>query len=134
MKLAAEVGCPVVLHTESASAEVFNELATMADGAGLRREKVVKHFSTPLVDERNSGLFPSIVSSRRNISEAISQGNRFLMETDYLDDPRRPGAVLGPATVPKRTKAFLADGTFTEEDVAKIHEENPKQVYGDRFD
>ena len=26
------------------------------------------------------------------------------METDYLDDPRRPGAVLGPRTVPRRTK------------------------------
>lgn len=134
MKLAAEVGCPVVLHTESASAGVFAELAEMADKVGLEREKVVKHFSPPLVDERNAGLFPSIVASRKNISEAISQGNRFLMETDYLDDLRRPGAVLGPATVPKRTKAFLQNGSFTEEDVAKIHEENPARVYGDRFD
>jgi TatD-related deoxyribonuclease len=134
MKLAAEVGCPVVLHTESATREVFRELALMADASGLEREKVVKHFSTPFVDtDRNSGLFPSIVSSRRNIVEAISQGNRFLMETDYLDDLKRPGAVLGPATVPKRTKAFLADGTFTEEDVLKIHKDNPELVYGERF-
>ncbi|MCK4456496.1 MAG: TatD family hydrolase [Thermoplasmata archaeon] len=135
MKLAAEVGCPVVLHTESATPEVFRELALMADASGLERGKVVKHFSTPFVDtDRNSGLFPSIVSSRRNIAEAISQGNRFLMETDYLDDLKRPGAVLGPATVPKRTKAFLGDGTFTEEDVLKIHKENPELVYGERFD
>ena len=135
MKLAAEVGCPVVLHTESATPEVFRECALMADAAGLEREKVVKHFSTPFVDtDRNSGLFPSIVSSRRNIAEAISQGNRFLMETDYLDDLRRPGAVLGPATVPKRTKAFLADGTFSGEDVLKIHKDNPERVYGERFD
>jgi len=135
MKLAAEVGCPVVLHTESATPEVFRELALMADASGLERGKVVKHFSTPFVDtDRNSGLLPSIVSSRRNIAEAISQGNRFLMETDYLDDLKRPGAVLGPATVPKRTKAFLGNGTFTEEDVLKIHKDNPELVYGERFD
>lgn len=135
MKLAAEVGCPVILHTESATPEVFRELALMADASGLERGKVVKHFSTPFVDtDRNSGLFPSIVSSRRNIAEAISQGNRFLMETDYLDDLKRPGAVLGPATVPKRTKAFLGNGTFTEEDVLKIHKDNPELVYGERFD
>ncbi|MCJ2564146.1 MAG: TatD family hydrolase [Candidatus Thermoplasmatota archaeon] len=135
MKLAAEVGCPVVLHTESATPEVFRELALMADASGLERGKVVKHFSTPFVDtDRNSGLFPSIVSSRRNIAEAISQGNRFLMETDYLDDLKRPGAVLGPATVPKRTKAFLGDSTFTEEDALKIHKDNPELVYGERFD
>ncbi len=135
MKLAADVGCPVILHTESATPRVFKELALMADASGLERGKVVKHFSTPIVDtERNSGLFPSIVSSRRNITEAISQGNRFLMETDYLDDPKRPGAVLGPATVPKRMKAFLANGTFSKEDVLKIHKDNPELVYGERFD
>jgi TatD-related deoxyribonuclease len=135
MELAAGVGCPVVLHTESATPEVFKELAVIAYSAGLDRERVIKHFSTPIVDpERNSGLFPSIVSSRRNIAEAISQGNRFLMETDYLDDLKRPGAVLGPATVPKRTKAFLADGAFSEEDAFRIHKDNPERVYGDRFD
>lgn len=135
MELASEVGCPVVLHTESATPQVFRELATFADESGLAREKVVKHFSTPVVDvEKNFGLFPSIVSSRGNITEAISQGTRFLMETDYLDDVRRPGAVLGPATVPKRTKAFLADGTFSEDDVHKIHKDNPELVYGACFD
>lgn len=135
MELASEVGCPVVLHTERATSKVFEELATFADESGLAREKVVKHFSTPVVDvDKNFGLFPSIVSSRGNIIEAISQGSRFLMETDYLDDIRRPGAVLGPATVPKRTKAFLADGTFSEDDVSKIHKDNPELVYGDCFD
>ncbi|MFQ6128947.1 MAG: TatD family hydrolase [Thermoplasmata archaeon] len=135
MELASEVGCPVVLHTESATPEVFEELALMADKSGLKREKVIKHFSTPTVDTKeNFGLFPSIVSSRRNIMEAISQGNRFLMETDYLDDPKRPGAVLGPKSVPKRTKAFLMDGTFSEEDVFKIHKDNPELIYGEDFD
>jgi TatD-related deoxyribonuclease len=135
MKLAAEVGCPVVLHTESATPRVFEELALMADASGLDRQKVVKHFSTPIVEvEKNSGLFPSIVSSRRNIAEAISQGNRFLMETDYLDDLRRPGAVLGPATVPKRTRAMLDDGSFSEEDAFTIHKDNPELVYGREFD
>jgi len=135
MELASEVGCPVVLHTESATPKVFEELATFADESGLKREKVIKHFSTPIVDvEKNFGLFPSIVSSRRNIMEAISQGSRFLMETDYLDDMRRPGAVLGPATVPKRTKAFLASGAFSEDDVHKIHKDNPELIYGDYFD
>ncbi len=28
------------------------------------------------------------------------------METDHMDDPRRPGAVLGPKTLPKRTHAL----------------------------
>jgi TatD-related deoxyribonuclease len=56
------------------------------------------------------------------------------METDYLDDLRRPGAVLGPATVPKRTRAMLDDGSFSEEDAFTIHKDNPELVYGREFD
>ena len=29
----------------------------------------------------------------------------YSLETDYMDDPMRPGAVLGPKTVPKRKTA-----------------------------
>jgi predicted urease superfamily metal-dependent hydrolase len=31
-------------------------------------------------------------------------------------------------------KAFLANGTFSKEDVLKIHKDNPELVYGERFD
>ncbi len=40
MQLAAEASCPVVLHTESATPQVMEELGRMADRAGLSREKV----------------------------------------------------------------------------------------------
>ena len=53
-----------------------------------------------------------------------------MMETDFLDDPRRPGAVLALNTVPKRTKAMLEAGIFTEDTVAKVHGEWPRKVYG----
>ena len=131
MERAKEVDCPVVLHTESATPETFRELAEMADDVGLSRDRVVKHFCPPIVSEKeNHGLFPSIIASKKNITAAASQGCRFLMETDYIDDPRRPGAVLGPATVPKTTKYMLQEGLLTEEDVITVHKTNPESVYG----
>ena len=51
------------------------------------------------------------------------------METDYLDDIQRPGAVLGPKTVPKRTLDFIKKGIFTEEDAFKIHKDNVEAIY-----
>lgn len=131
MGKARDVGCPVTLHTESSTTETFKELAAMADRAGLAKEKVVKHFSPPLVDlELNHGLFPSIVASKDAIRKALSQGDRFLMETDYLDDPKRPGAVMGPRTVPKRTLAFLQEGRMTEEQALRVHKDHPERIYG----
>lgn len=135
MELARELGCAVVLHTESGTPEVCADLASLADRAGLPRERVIKHYSPPLItEELNSGLFPSVLASEKNITEAASQGTRFLMETDFLDDPARPGAVLGVKTVPKRTHKLLQEGTLSEDDIYTIHSENPRRVYGVEFE
>lgn len=131
MKIAAERDCPVILHTESTTPKQCEEIGKMADEVGLAREKIVKHYSPPLVKKsENHGLFPSILANEDNIREAISKGNRFLLETDYLDDPNRPGAVLGIKNVPKKTFKLLRKGVLSEEDIWKIHKKNPEEVYG----
>jgi len=131
MELAKDANCPVQLHTESAGEEQFLEFAEMADKAGLKRCKVIKHFSGPLVaQDENHGLTPSLIATKDVITKGIKKGNNFLMETDYLDMNSRPGAVLGPKTVPRRTKDFLQKGILTEDDTYKIHVENVEKVYG----
>ena len=56
------------------------------------------------------------------------------METDYMDDPRRPGAVLGPKTVPKRTQvlatALIDSGEDAEELLHRVHQDLPDSLYG----
>lgn len=134
MERAKDVGCAIVLHTESATPDSMLELAQMADRAGLERHKVVKHYSPPLVlEEENHGLMPSVLAGKDATRTALSKGTRFLMETDFLDDPKRPGAVLAITTVPKRTKTLIESSLMSEEDAFKIHSENPKRTYGDRF-
>lgn len=130
MKIASEIGCAVVLHTESATPESMRGIAAIADSVSLDRGKVVKHYCPPLVlPEENHGLFPSVLASRTSISEALRKGSRFMMETDYLDDLSRPGAVMSITTVPKRTKALAASGSVSEEDILRIHKDNPEKVY-----
>ncbi|OGS48791.1 MAG: hypothetical protein A3K68_00210 [Euryarchaeota archaeon RBG_16_68_13] len=135
MEKARDAGCAVVLHTEDPTPETFRELAAMADRAGLRREKVVKHHSTPLTRlDENCGLVPSILAKEDLVAPAVRGGGPFLLETDYIDDPRRSGAVLGPATVPRKTRAWLEKGLLTEDLAAAIHKELPERTYGIRLD
>ncbi len=134
MALGREVGCAVVLHTESATPESMRGLAQMADRAGLPRWRLVKHYCPPLVlEEENHGLMPSVLAGRDAVKEALAKGTRFMMETDFLDDPRRPGAVLDIRTVPKRTRTMMGQGLMTEEQAHAIHAENPRRTYGDAF-
>ncbi|HEC89966.1 MAG TPA: metal-dependent hydrolase [Thermoplasmatales archaeon] len=131
MEKAKDVDVPVVLHTEHTTPQQCKELVEMGRKVGLPASKIVKHYSPALIKpEENYGLMPSVLASRNNILEAASKGTRFLMETDYIDDPRRPGAVLGPKTVPKRTMELLREEILTEEEVMMIHKGNPEKTYG----
>lgn len=135
MRLAKEVGCAIVLHTESGTPKTMLELADMADSVGLDRGRVVKHYSPPTVlPEENAGLMPSVLAGKEAVQEALRKGTRFMMETDFLDDPRRPGAVLAITTVPKRTSAFIEHGLMTEEQALAIHQDNPRKTYGPAFE
>ncbi|HID25731.1 MAG TPA: metal-dependent hydrolase [Thermoplasmata archaeon] len=130
MKLAAGVGVPVVLHSESTTSESCREFVEMGRKVGLKPDKIVKHFSPPLIlCKENYGLMPSVLASRKNILAALEKGSRFLMETDYIDDVSRPGAVLSPKTVPKQTLRLLENGLMTEEQAYRLHKENPEQTY-----
>jgi TatD-related deoxyribonuclease len=134
MRLAKEVGCAIVLHTESATPESMRSLGEMADKAGLPRNRVVKHYCPPFVlPEENHGLMPSVLAGRDAVKEALAKGTRFLMETDFLDDRTRPGAVLAITTVPKRTLSYISKGMMTEEQAYKIHQDNPRDTYGSGF-
>jgi TatD-related deoxyribonuclease len=129
-EVARDAGCAVILHTESATPEVFADLAQRVAAAGLPLEKAVKHYSPPIVGAENAGLWPSIIASADSAAVAARQGTRFLLETDYVDEPERPGAVLGPKTVPRRTLELVAQGLLTEEQVWDVHSRNPARIYG----
>jgi TatD-related deoxyribonuclease len=102
----------------------------MGKKAGLKANKIIKHFSPPLIHKsENYGLFPSVLASRKNTQIAFEKGTRFLMETDYIDDPLRPGAVLSPKTVPKKTLDLLNKEIINEDQIYKVHKENPEKIY-----
>jgi len=135
MKKAKDVGVPVVLHTESTTPDQCRKLAEMGGKVGLPAYKIVKHYSPPLVlENENYGLMPSVLASKKNILAAVKKGTRFMMETDYIDDFRRPGAVLSPKTVPKRTRELIEGDILNEEQVNRIHKVNPEKTYGLNID
>ncbi|MES2153588.1 MAG: TatD family hydrolase [bacterium] len=135
MTTAKEAGVPVMLHTEHAEPETMAEFAAMADKAGLARDRVIKHYCGPLVlDDEVHGLVPSIIAGRSNIHAALAKvaggPARFMLETDYIDEPTRPNVVMPCDTVPKRTKGLLASGEMSEKQAWQMHDELPRRLYG----
>jgi len=129
MELAHEVDCPVIIHCESEE-NTDADLASMAKEAGLDVGKVIKHSSPPWVTpEETRGVMPSIPASRTLIREAISKSGRFMIETDFIDDPQKPNAIMAVTTVPKRIRGFSQSGELSEEQIHRICEDIPDSLY-----
>jgi TatD-related deoxyribonuclease len=121
-ELGAERDVAVQLHAEGS--EDFTKVGDWAEQAGLPRERVVKHYAAGGL----AGVTPSVMSEKDRLAVAVDRGVPFLMETDFVDDPDRPGAVLGPKTVPRRVRWLLEAGH--DDAVRRAHVDTPAAVYG----
>jgi TatD-related deoxyribonuclease len=121
-ELGAALDCAVQLHTEAS--EDLTDLAVVAEESGLDRTNVVKHYA----EGRLAGPIPSVMSEKDRLERAAESGEPFLMETDFVDDPEKPGMVMGPKTVPRRVRWLLEEGY--DEAVRRAHVETPASVYG----
>ena len=122
LELGADYDCAVQLHAESGPC---TDVVDMAGRAGIPVERVVKHFATP-----DTPLMPSLIARHEEIPALARAGRRFTMESDYMDENARPGAVIGPKSVPRFTHRYLKEGLITEEDAWRIHAATPSRTYG----
>jgi len=126
---AREVDAAAVLHTESADSSVMAELSNIATKSGFPKSRLVKHYGSLESLEDQQEIVVSLISSFSNIEGGVKRGKSFMLETDYLDDPNRPGAVMGPKTVPRKTLKALNTGLLNQDQLHKIHTDLPNQVY-----
>ena len=99
---AKEVDASVGLHTETGTPDVMADLSNIASKASFPKSRLVKHYGGIGAIKNSHGLTVSLLASNENITYASENNHSHMLETDYLDDPKRPGAVLGPKTVPRQ--------------------------------
>jgi len=132
LEVARDADCPVVVHSADLSPAGFVELADRAREAGLRSERVVKHYARSRVAESSRGaVVPSYLARRELVREVVGTPGPWFLETDFLDDPKRPGVVLDLATVPRRAAAVVAqDPSSGAERLYVPFVESVERVYG----
>ena len=134
MAMASKQNIALQLHVEGELESTYRDLSEMAERVNLSKNKLVRHYSPPQIDESiTRGLTSSVLVGKgalQPLMETYEQNKTgFMLETDYMDDPRRPGAVLGPKTVPKRTQQLLEAG-MDEDALWRCHVDVPNAIYG----
>ena len=123
--LAAGYRCALQVHAESGPC---TDIVGMAEKAGMPVSRVVKHYGSP-----ETPLHPSLVARHEAVPALAREHRPFTLESDFMDENSRPGAVTGPKSVPRITKKLLESGVITEEDCWRIHSETVEKVYGVRI-
>ena len=144
--LARSANTSVQLHVEENGEKTCAELSKFCTSVNFPRELAIRHFSPPDISSKfNHGLSSTINMGKDSviqICESLENSKSMWgMETDFLDDSRRPGAVLGPKTVPKRTQELCSELVARGLDEEKItdllmniHCKWPTKLYGLDFD
>ena len=122
LECAAGCRCALQVHAESGPC---SDIVGMARCAGIPPERVVKHYGSP-----DTPLHPSLIAKHEAIPQLAREHRAFTMESDFMDENSRPGAVTGPKSVPRYTNNLLRQGLITEEDCFRIHAETVGKVYG----
>ncbi|MDP2796272.1 MAG: TatD family hydrolase [Methanoregula sp.] len=122
LNLSAECGCALQIHAESGPC---TDIVEMALTAKVPIERVVKHYGSP-----ETPLHPSLIAKHEAIPRLAREKRPFTMESDFMDENSRPGAVIGPKSVPRYTNMLLKNGLITQEDCFRIHAETIEKVYG----
>ncbi len=141
MKLAAEAKTSIQLHVEDNGEKTYSDLAILCDKAKLSRHLAIRHYAPPDISEEfTHGLSATVSVGKGSLSkivETLPRSNSYWgMETDFLDDAKRPGAVLGPKTIAKRTQqlsSLLIENGYSKKQVSvilnNIHFNWPQIIY-----
>ena len=142
LSMASSSRTSVQLHVEENGHTTYNELSQLCISSGISSERAIRHFAPPNVSaDFTHGLSATVNVGKGSVETIVETAREakspWGMETDFLDENRRPGAVLGPKTVPKRTQelcsSLLYEG-WSENEVesllTKVHSEWPESLYG----
>jgi len=141
MEKSAMQGASIQLHVEDNGKKTYSEIEELRKKSKMVKKKVIRHFAPPNLDSKFTNGISSTISVGKGSIETIiktleKSDSIWGMETDFLDDMNRPGAVLGPKTVPKRTQELcrkMWELDYSDNEIISlmknIHSIWPREIY-----
>ncbi|RLE90354.1 MAG: hypothetical protein DRJ49_00220 [Thermoprotei archaeon] len=131
LKVARELGVPIHVHMEHHGESTVEFLDSLVHSLGARRDKVVLHhaFMEEMLFAIKRGIMTTTLGRYTNLREVVTLPPEYLVESDYLDDPRRPGAVIVPWAIARSWKRLLDEEKVDFDYVYKINVDNICELY-----
>jgi len=132
LTLARDHDLPIHLHLEQGGLVTVKSMERLTEMTGLKRERCLFHhvdYDTGYWCEK-SGLWHSIPAKFSDLRKALNERREYaLVESDYIDDLRRPGVSSYPWDIASNINRLLREGVIDEAYVHKIMIDNIVKYY-----
>ncbi|MEM0366585.1 MAG: TatD family hydrolase [Acidilobaceae archaeon] len=131
--LSRDLNIPVHMHLEQEGEATVHLVDIVASRLGAYKHKLLFHHADPkvIVEASKRGYPSSIAGIPKLIEYAITNLNAiFMFESDYLDDPKRPGVVAYPWVMAENIIRIAREHLELEEKLYKINVDNIIKLYG----
>ncbi len=131
LELARDYSLLTHLHLEQAGEATARDISRRLKGS-LQRGMVAVHHARggTLRGCLKEGLWATTPARKGELMFAFKQPPRYMVESDFLDDPRRPGAVVEPFRIPEEIEMAVGVVKVDEEYLWRICVDNVVEFYG----
>ena len=128
LRIARDYDVVIHLHLEDSGLATVLSIKKFIDLIGIKNEKkvVLHHSSLKTSEIALKYLLSSTVTGRYEMlsrlvsSKELIKSHRILIESDYIDDPKRPGVVMYPWEIAQAVEKVIQD--FGNEAIELIYE------------
>ncbi|MEM4970942.1 MAG: TatD family hydrolase [Sulfolobales archaeon] len=121
------------LHLEEGGWATAKDIDNRVKRLRVKRERIAMHHAKPgLAEYALSMGIPATIPALYPVIQAISGKlgeGLYMFESDYIDDPSRPGKVIYPWEIAENTEKAVREGLLEEEKAYKIHIDNIVKFY-----
>lgn len=135
VQLAKDTGCPLQLHLENKRGFTAFDIKMILEKISVyKKESVLIHHARPglLEEVLNQNIWattPGIKQSLEVVFKRIGYG-MFMIESDFIDDPNRPGTVVYPWDMVSFQKELLSKEVVEESVLEKLNIDNILKFFG----
>jgi len=131
-EIAKDTDSIVHLHLEQAGIATVKTVDAYLRSANLPKKRVIFHHASINVARyaEELGYYSTILGREELIAKALSLNlKNVLIESDYIDDPGRPGVVMYPWELVKEVEEVARKKAISTQDLLNRFLENVKYVY-----
>lgn len=133
LKLAKDLDTVVHLHLEQCGLLTIKDLNEVLNYIPIKKHSVLLHHLDIKtgIEAYNSGFTFTLCGKSKVINEGVRKLTpTYMIESDFIDDPKRPGVASFPWEIIKNQLALINEGVVDEEYIAKLNIDNVVKFYG----